>query len=499
MPSPWMPRKTKEDDRQSYSPDTIEMRGRPRERFHHIFVTPPPSNVAVAARRVQIIHQDPKRNISEEINILYAARSGEVQPEKFQCGVQKKVPSGSECSDAQALPNHSVAAKQGLVVENAVRANSTLGTTLAKSFECVSPAKESKIRDRINYFSNNGGSLQVLAPPIGRIRNHSSPTKLLSQTLRLTPNETPNKATEPGRTCEEPAPKRLPQLALLITPDKVVPNVAPESTIDQQSYTQTNGPKTQSPGLAKWSRINDRIKHFEAFTSGQQASTEIIAVNDSRRWPSPQSKRIRTWPIPAVEKVVKHKTEATVALLIFIQNDEREQDIVQIDSLSISNGIGSKMGKETTRDRDKVRDRQKIYSRQERLRRRSRSRSRSVARTSSVINEEKRAREASEHLKERFGIGAKAAIPTDHEQRPGDEIVQEIWIGGSEDGPSEAALVVDTVVAQCNLAEPRPIRLAETQRMIKLCRGRFGELDRKSGTWRRRMGRDSEKGGGLAL
>ena len=80
-------------------------------------------------------------------------------------------------------------------------------------------------------------------------------------------------------------------------------------------------------------------------------------------------------------------------------------------------------------------------------------------------------------------------------QRPEHETVQEIWIGSSEDGPSKEVVVVDTVIAQCELAEPRPMRLAETLRMIRLCRGRFGE---RSGTWRRKLGGSSEKGISLA-
>jgi hypothetical protein len=56
-------------------------------------------------------------------------------------------------------------------------------------------------------------------------------------------------------------------------------------------------------------------------------------------------------------------------------------------------------------------------------------------------------------------------------------------------------VVVDTIVAQCELAEPRPMRLAEALSMIRLCRGRFGE---RSGTWRRKVARSFEKGERLA-
>jgi len=51
-------------------------------------------------------------------------------------------------------------------------------------------------------------------------------------------------------------------------------------------------------------------------------------------------------------------------------------------------------------------------------------------------------------------------------------------------------VVVDSVVAQCGLAELGRMRLAETLRMIKLCRCRFGE---RGVTWKRKVGRSSEK------
>ena len=100
----------------------------------------------------------------------------------------------------------------------------------------------------------------------------------------------------------------------------------------------------------------------------------------------------------------------------------------------------------------------------------------------------------------KVGQQSRTALPleldaTTHQQHVGVERVHEIWVDGSEDGPPQEVVVMDTVIAQCELAEPRPMRLAETLRMIRLCRGRFGE---RSGTWRRKLGRTSEKGGGFA-
>jgi hypothetical protein len=102
-----------------------------------------------------------------------------------------------------------------------------------------------------------------------------------------------------------------------------------------------------------------------------------------------------------------------------------------------------------------------------------------------------------ERSKEEAGKGVEMelqrALDTDsHAHRPGYDTVQEIWIDGSEDSHSNQFVVVNTVVAQCESAEPGPMRLAETLRMIRLCRGRFGE---RSGTWKRKVGRSSEKGG----
>jgi hypothetical protein len=78
--------------------------------------------------------------------------------------------------------------------------------------------------------------------------------------------------------------------------------------------------------------------------------------------------------------------------------------------------------------------------------------------------------------------------PNINQQQLGNGRVKDIWIDGSEDGLPQKVVIADTVVA---LAEPKPVILAETLRMIRLYRW-FGE---RSGTWRRNTGRSSEKGG----
>jgi hypothetical protein len=83
------------------------------------------------------------------------------------------------------------------------------------------------------------------------------------------------------------------------------------------------------------------------------------------------------------------------------------------------------------------------------------------------------------------------------------DVVREIWFrssvsgeenssGGLDRGYENEAVLIDTVVAQCELSAPRPRRLTEAVRMVKLCRGwSVGEWkgDReKSGSWGKRMG-----------
>jgi hypothetical protein len=83
------------------------------------------------------------------------------------------------------------------------------------------------------------------------------------------------------------------------------------------------------------------------------------------------------------------------------------------------------------------------------------------------------------------------------------DMVREIWfrssVSGGENGSGDLdrgyeneAVLVDTVVAQCELSAPRPRRLTEAVRMVRLCRGwNSGEWkgDReKSGSWGKRMG-----------
>lgn len=109
------------------------------------------------------------------------------------------------------------------------------------------------------------------------------------------------------------------------------------------------------------------------------------------------------------------------------------------------------------------------------------------------IEKRRRATEGTkQHLKTSLDLDLET---TTHQQQPGDGRVQEVWIEGSGDGPPQEVMFVDTIVAQCDLAEPRPMRLAETLSMIRLCRGWFGE---RSVTWRRMVARNSEKGERLA-
>lgn len=376
--------------------------------------------------------------------------------------------------------------------------------------------EESKIQDRINLFSNEGADAKSLGVPLTRMRNRSTPTKLPSQATYGVHTCTSSRVLQPKHSTGPQAEKPSTEVTAVMAAATVASDVLLETVPEHQwSKLQAQELATQAPGQRKSSGISAKIQHFEAFASDRALSIGSVVVDKYRKWSSPQSKRIQTWPIPASENVFNHKTEQAEVPMNSVEKQHIRQEAEKFTSSTASNSTETEKDKVIKRHQGRERARQKIQTRQERLNRRSRSRYRSAQRVSVPSNELEVQRQVFKHKYEVFGardprrrrsatgeawrgVEMEIEIPLDtdsHTQHHRPETVQEIWIGGSEDGPSNEVLVVDTVVAQCELAEPRPMRLAETLRMVRLCRGRFGE---RSGTWRRKVGRSSEKGGGLA-
>jgi hypothetical protein len=490
------------------------MRGRTRERFQHALVTPAPANAATAVRNVEIVHQDPKRNISKKVNVLYTARSKEGRQEVSIYGGQKEGPNSASPPFTQASSSRKPVEKQGANDESAAAGDGKSGINGAESVEQARLAKESKIQDRINLFSNYSVDMETSSVPMTRMRNQSTPSKLPSQAAYGTPTKTSHKVPQPNRITGSQVEEQSTEVTAFTVTDTVASGVLPETVANWQwPKPQTQELAVQVPAPRKSSSIGDKIQHFEAFSSAQGASVGCIIVNNNRKWCSPQSKRIQTWPMLANENVFNRKTEQAEVPGILEKTQHIRQEVENVANSVVSNRTEGANDKVIKRYQDIERARQKIYFRQERLNRRSRSRSRPAASISGPSNELEEERQAFNHLSQHFKqakeqrekkiaieearqkskIQLEIKLDTDSQtQHSGDETVQEIWIDGSADGPTQEVVVVDRVVAQCELAEPRPMRLAETLRMIRLCRGRFEE---RSGTWRRKVGRSSEKGG----
>ena len=516
-PLPWRPldfRRWETVANLTSSPETPNVRGRPRERVQHSLVTPTPTNAISAVKKVQITYQDPKRNISEKVSVLCATRSNERDQEGFRCEIQENGPRTALAPFTQALSSRKTAKKQAVNDEIPVETRGALVSNEAKSVERSKTAKESKVQDRIYLFSKEGADGKGLGVPLTRMRNQSTPSKLPSQAGYGAATETSNRAPQSNRSARPQVTRRSTEVIEVTATSTVASDVLLGTVADQQwSKLQTQELASQASVPRKSSGIRDKIQQFEAFGSGRADSIGRAAVGSGRKWSSPQSKRIQSWPIPAGENVFHRKLEQTEVPEKLAEKQRIRQEFGRVINPAIFSSTETEKDNVIKRQQDRERARYKIHSRQERLNRRSRSRFRcapsiSISGLSDLRESE---REAFKQLSEYFrGKTSKAkeearkdvemeleiALDTDnHAQRSGHEAVQEIWIDGSEDGPSNGVVVVDTIVAQCELAEPRPMRLAETLRMIRLCRGRFGERD---GTWRRKMGRSSEKGGGLA-
>jgi hypothetical protein len=518
-PLPWRPldsRKWETVTNLINSPETPNVGGPVRKRVEHSLITPTPTNAASAVKKVQITYQDPKRNFSEKVSVLYAKRSKEREQEGLKSEIQEEDPNTGLDPFTQALSSRKTTKKQAANDEVSFEKRGTLESHEVESLERSKPAKGSKIQDRINLFTNEGAATKSLGVPMTRMRNQSTPTKLPPQAAYRGPTTTSSRAPQTDRNTRSQIEKHFTEVAEVAAADPLISDMLLGKAADQQrSGLYTEELVTQAPAPRKSSGISDKIEQFEAFASGQAASIRRPVFDSNRKRFSPQSKRIQTWPILASENLSNSRTEYAEVPQKSVGEQQVRSGVEKTTNSASSESTETEKDKAIMRLQYRERARYKIHARQERLNRRSRSRSRSAASISVPSNELEAQRQAFKLMSEYFGAKSQQgrrsgkekaakevemeleiALDTDsHAQRPGHETVQEIWVDSSEDGPSKEVVIVDTVVAQCELAEPTQMRLAETLRMIRLCRGRFAG---QSETLRRKVGRSSEKFGGFA-
>ncbi len=517
-PLPWRPLDSRRWEAVAHltnSPDSPNVRGRPRERVQRSLITPNPTNATSAVKKVEITYQDPKRNVSEKVSVLYTTRLNERDEDHIKYEIQEKSPSSTLNPYAQDLSSHKTAKKEVISDESLFETKAGWETNGSKLLEILNLAKESKIQDRINLFSNEGLNANNFDLSTTRMRNQSTPTKLPSQTTYGTPAKASSGLRQPNWNSKPRVEKSSAKATAVTSSNVMASNMSPEADRPRVEV-QAQKLAVQTPAHRKSSGISDKIQHFEAFTNGKAASLASDIMNKNRKWSSSQSKRIQTWPIPASDYVFNRKREQTMVLKKLTGENQIGNEAEGISTSTASYGTQTRNEKMIKSYQDGERTVQKIRSRQERLNRRSRSRSRSAPSASGPASGWDKVPRAGEHIGEAFGVDSRIekrrkaaeearqesqiALNVDlnraiHQQHLEDGSTLEIWIDGNEEGHPQDVMVVDTVIAQCELAEPRPMRLEETLRMIRLCRGRVGE---RGETWRRKMGRSSEKGRGLA-
>jgi len=519
-PLPWRPLDARRWETVAHltnTSKTSDERDRPRERVRHSLITPTPTNAALALKKVQVTHQNPNRNISEKVSVLCATGPNERDKEHFQNEIQEEGLNSAVAPYTQVIFDPKTARRQDIGHESLVEAETSSETNESKPAERLKPAKESKIQDRINLFNNKGPSWNSFALPITRMRNQSTPTKLPSQAIHGAPAEASRRLLQRNRNTTPRVEERSTEVTATTAADIIASSVLLETAANQpRPKPQAQELASQAPAPRNSSGISDKIQHFETCANRQATSIGRVVVDTNKKWPSLQSKRFQTWPVPARGYVFNHKTEQHTVPGELTGGRQTRHEFENIINPEISNSTESKDNKVIKTYQDRERAKQKIHYHQERLNCRPRSRSRSAPSVSGLVNEWSEISRVFEHMEHTFEVNAriekrrsaaegtkqqlKTSLDLDletttHQQRPGDGRVQKVWIDGSEDGPLQEVVVVDTIVAQCELAEPRPMRLAETLSMIRLCRGRFKE---RSGTWRRKVARSSEKGARLA-
>jgi hypothetical protein len=158
-PLPWTPLDARRWETIAHLTNTSKTsgeRGGTYERVRHSLITPTPTNVASALKKVQVTHQNPSRNISEKVSVLCATGSKEREEEHFQNEIQDEVLNSAVTPYTRVIFDPKTARGQDIGHESLVEAKTSSETNESKSAERLKPAKESKIQNRINLFNNKG-------------------------------------------------------------------------------------------------------------------------------------------------------------------------------------------------------------------------------------------------------------------------------------------------------------------------------------------------------
>jgi Holliday junction resolvase-like predicted endonuclease len=110
-----------------------------------------------------------------------------------------------------------------------VEAETSSETNESKTAERLKPAKESKIQDRINLFNNKGPNWHSFALPMTRMRNQSTPTKLLSQAIHGAPAEASSRLLQRNRNTTPRVEERSTEVTATTAADIVASSVLLET------------------------------------------------------------------------------------------------------------------------------------------------------------------------------------------------------------------------------------------------------------------------------